>query len=366
MEQRKGPLEDLGLDLNFWKNKKVFITGHTGFKGSWLCLYLNLLGSDVYGYSLEPPSNPNLFDVANIKSIISSVIGDVRDIDFLDKTIKKIKPDIVIHMAAQSLVRYSYSYPVDTYSTNVMGLVNILQVARNYENIKSIIVVTSDKCYENREWIWAYRENENLGGVDPYSNSKACAELVTSSYRSSFFKNTNTLIASVRAGNVIGGGDWSLDRLIPDFFRSLNQNKLMSIRNPNAIRPWQYVLEPLTGYLLLAKKLYEGEASFAEPWNFGPNSNNEKNVLFLIDFLKNYYPNFKFKIEEQAEELHEAGYLKLDSTKAKEVLKWKSLYMLEDILLKICKWNDAYAHGESMSDYCINEINDYMMQLKNE
>ena len=267
----------------FWKDKRVLLTGHTGFKGSWLSLWLQSMGAQVTGYALAPPSNPSLFDVAEVGKGMTSIIGDIGDLERLRAVFAEHKPEIVIHMAAQALVRYSYVEPVETYSTNVMGTVNLLEAVRGTDSVRAVVNVTSDKCYENREWVWGYRENEAMGGFDPYSNSKGCAELVTAAYRNSYFhpgqyKEHGVAIASGRAGNVIGGGDWADDRLIPDIMRAITQGKPVNIRNPHAIRPWQHVLEPLSGYLLLAQKLFEDGPAYAEGWNFGPNDEDAKPV----------------------------------------------------------------------------------------
>lgn len=274
------------INKQLWNKKRVLITGHTGFKGSWLILLLHNLGSDVYGYALEPPTNPNMYEEAKIAGLVNSNIGDIRDYDKLLRVIQKVKPEIVIHMAAQPLVRESYKNPVDTYSTNVMGTVNLLEAIRQTPGIKAVVNVTTDKCYENKEWHWGYRENESMGGYDPYSNSKGCSELVTAAYRNSFFNSKDyhkhgVALASARAGNVIGGGDWAEDRLIPDFIRAISKGEIVKIRSPYAIRPWQHVLEPLSGYLLLAEKLYTDGPKFAEAWNFGPDDRDAKNVEWI-------------------------------------------------------------------------------------
>ena len=274
----------------FWKDKRVLITGHTGFKGSWLSLWLQSMGAKVVGYALAPPTNPSLFEVARVGLGMTSVIGDIRDLVHLQVVLTEHQPEIVIHMAAQPLVRYSYLEPVETYSTNVMGTVNLLEAVRHTKSVKAVVNVTSDKCYENREWVWGYRENEAMGGYDPYSNSKGCAELVTAAYRSSYFhpekyKEHGVAIGSGRAGNVVGGGDWAEDRLIPDMMRAISQGKPVSIRNLGSIRPWQHVLEPLSGYLLLAQELYGNGPEFAEAWNFGPNEDDAKPVAWILDNL---------------------------------------------------------------------------------
>jgi CDP-glucose 4,6-dehydratase len=263
----------MAMNQQFWTGKKVFVTGHTGFKGSWLCLWLQQMDAEVTGYALQSPTQPNLFEVADVARGMRSIMGDIRDGATLAATLQNAAPQIVIHMAAQSLVRYSYIDPVETYSTNVMGTVHLLEAVRKTPSVRAVVNVTSDKCYENREWVWGYRENEAMGGFDPYSNSKGCAELVTAAYRSSFFNpakhaDHQLALASGRAGNVIGGGDWAADRLVPDILRAISENRPVVIRNPHAIRPWQHVLEPLSGYLQLAQKLYEGGAAYAEGWEF--------------------------------------------------------------------------------------------------
>jgi len=279
-------VENLVINPVFWKSKKVLITGHTGFKGSWLALWLQNLGANVTGYSLQPPTNPNLFEIAHVADKMNSIIGDVRDLKHLISCFAENRPEIIIHMAAQSLVRTSYDDPVETYSTNVMGTVNVLEAVRHTDSVKVIIIVTSDKCYENKEWLWGYRENEPMGGHDPYSNSKGCAELVTSAYRNSYFHvKSSVAVASTRAGNVIGGGDWAQDRLIPDIVNAFMEKRPVMIRNPNAIRPWQHVLEPLHGYLMLAERLWDKGHTFAEGWNFGPNEQDAKPVSYVVERL---------------------------------------------------------------------------------
>ena len=278
------------VDKSFWVGKVVLLTGHTGFKGSWLSLWLQSMGANVIGYALPPPTNPSLFISANVANDMTSIAGDMRDFPALLSVVEKYQPEIIIHMAAQSLVRHSYANPVETYSTNVMGTVHLLEAARQADSVRAIINVTSDKCYENREWIWGYRENEAMGGYDPYSNSKGCAELVAAAYRNSYFNPASFAdhgvgLASARAGNVIGGGDWAEDRLIPDIMRAITQNKPASIRNPHAIRPWQHVLEPLSGYLMLAEKLWKNGAAFGEAWNFGPNDEDAKPVQWIVEQL---------------------------------------------------------------------------------
>lgn len=348
----------------FFQNKKVLVTGHTGFKGSWLCILLNELGADVYGYALMPPTNPSLYNEAQIDKIVNSTIGDIRDFDLLTTTIKRIKPEIVFHMAAQPLVRYSYQNPRETYEVNVMGTVNLLEAIRLTGGVKAVVNITTDKCYENKEWHWGYRENEPMGGYDPYSNSKGCSELVTSAYRSSFFNSNDfgkhgVALASARAGNVIGGGDWADDRLIPDFIRSISKGKKVKIRSPYAIRPWQHVLEPLSGYLLLSKKLYEEGINFTGAWNFGPDDNDAKNVEYVVQTFCSYWgkeAEYELDTDHQP---HEAHYLKLDCSKVKAELSWTPKWDIETSILKIVDWTKNYNKGNDVKKHCIEQIKTY-------
>lgn len=347
-----------------YKGRKVLITGHTGFKGSWLCLLLNKLGADVYGYALKPPTNPSLFEVAKIDELIKSFIGDVRDLDHLQKVIQQVQPEIVIHMAAQPLVRESYKIPVETYSINVMGTVHLLEACRNTPSVKAIVNVTTDKCYENKEWHWGYRESEPMGGYDPYSNSKGCSELVTSAYRNSYFnpqkyQEHEVAIASARAGNVIGGGDWADDRLIPDFIRAISKGEELKIRSPYAIRPWQHVLEPLSGYLALAAKLFTEGAKYAEGWNFGPDDRDAKNVEWITETLCRLWGNgAKYSIDNNPQP-HEANYLKLDCSKAKAELDWVPRWNIETTLRSIVDWNKAFMSGKNIREITLQQINQY-------
>ncbi len=353
------------MNPEFWHSKRVFLTGHTGFKGSWLSLWLQSLGAKVTGYALSPPSNPNMFEVAKVSDGMKSIIGDIRDLNVLQNAIHEASPEIVIHMAAQPIVRYSFANPVDTYATNVMGSVNLLEAVRNTKDIKAVVNVTSDKCYENREWAWGYRENEAMGGYDPYSNSKGCAELVTAAYRSSFFNpenysNHGVAVASARAGNVIGGGDWASDRLIPDFIRAIVAGDKVIIRSPDAIRPWQHVLEPLSGYLLLAEKLYTQGSQFAEAWNFGPNDSDAKSVEWIIDQLvTNWGNDAGFKVDQSKANLHEAHFLKLDCTKARMSLGWKSQWDASETIQRICLWHKAHLSRQDMKAFSLSEIEQY-------
>jgi len=342
----------------FWKSKKVLITGHTGFKGSWLALWLQNLGANVTGYSLQPPTNPNLFEIAHVADKMNSIIGDVRDLKHLISCFAENRAEIIIHMAAQSLVRASYDNPVETYSTNVMGTVNVLEAVRHTDSVKVVIIVTSDKCYENQEWLWGYRENEPMGGHDPYSNSKGCAELVTSAYRNSYF-DVERGVASTRAGNVIGGGDWALDRLIPDIVNAFMEKRPVMIRHPNAIRPWQHVLEPLHGYLMLAERLWENGPTFAEGWNFGPNEQDAKPVSYVVERLAQLWGDDAYWKTDDSPHPHEANYLKLDCSKAKNRLKWQPKLPLETGLKWVIEWYHSYYQNEDMRSVTENQINRY-------
>lgn len=357
------------MNSAFWKNKRVFVTGHTGFKGSWLSLWLQQLGAIVTGYSLKPPTTPNLFEVANVVDNMTSIEGDVRDLNSLKKALSNTKPEIVIHMAAQSLVRPSYDDPIETYETNVMGTLKLFEAVRHQKSVKAVLNVTSDKCYENLEWEWGYRENDALGGYDPYSNSKGCSEMVTAAFRSSFFHKNNyhhhgVAIASARAGNVIGGGDWATDRLIPDIFRSICANQDVLIRNPKAIRPWQHVLEPLGGYLLLLEKLYLSNGLFSEAWNFGPEDSDAKPVEWITkEILQSWKKNINFKIEAENNDLHEANFLKLDCSKAKTKLHWSPHWDIKETINRVCLWYQAFLDKEDMKSFTINQILDFEKEL---
>ncbi len=352
------------VNPDFWKDKKVFITGHTGFKGSWLCIWLNALGAKVYGYALRPPTVPSLFELAGVSELAQSVIADVRDLCSLQDALTLFSPEIVIHMAAQPIVRDSYERPVETYEINVMGTIHLLEAVRNCAGIRAVINVTTDKCYENREWVWPYRENEPMGGYDPYSNSKACSELVTSAYRSSFFNPTKyathgVAVASARAGNVIGGGDWAPDRLIPDCIRALLKGEKVLIRNPYAIRPWQHVLEPLGGYLQLAQKLCEEGIPYAEAWNFGPPEDDARPVEWLVQRLcEKWGGNAGYTID-QGEHPHEAHYLKLDCAKAAALLGWRPRWSLEAAIDRVIEWTKVYREEGDMRAICVKQVEEY-------
>jgi len=361
---RPGTVEGVAVNPEFWQGKRVLLTGHTGFKGSWLSLWLQSMGAQVVGYALAPPTNPSLFEVAEVGKGMTNIIGDIRDVEHLRTVFAEYRPEIVIHMAAQALVRYSYVEPVETYSTNVMGTVNLLEAVRSTGSVKAVVNVTSDKCYENREWAWGYRENEAMGGYDPYSSSKGCAELVAAAYRNSYFhpekyKEHGVALASVRAGNVIGGGDWADDRLIPDIMRAIMQGKPVNIRNPHAIRPWQHVLEPLSGYLLLAQKLYEEGAAYAEGWNFGPNDEDAKPVQWIVEKLTKSWGEGASWVLDGGGHPHEAHYLKLDCSKAKTRLDWQPRWHLEDTLAAIIDWHHAYLKEKDMRDLTLRQISAY-------
>lgn len=356
-------MENLGrvvLDRSFWNGKKVFITGHTGFKGSWLSLLLQNCGAIIRGYSLAPNSKPNLFNSGSVVDGMDSIIGDIRDLEKLNNSLSKFSPEIVIHMAAQPLVRLSYKNPVETYSTNVMGTVNLLETVRNTPSVKAVVNVTTDKCYENKEWVWGYREDEPMGGHDPYSSSKGCSELVTAGYRSSFFHAPDSAnIATARAGNVIGGGDWSEDRLIPDIIKSFENNQSVVIRNPNAIRPWQHVLESLSGYLLLAEKLCTGGEQYAQAWNFGPNDDGIKSVGKIVEYMANRWGNGASWAIEAREQPHEAQLLRLDISRAKHVLGWIPKWDLDVALDSIIEWHRKFNAGEEMQAITLRQIADF-------
>jgi CDP-glucose 4,6-dehydratase len=357
-------MESLDINLSFWSGKKVFLTGHTGFKGSWLSLWLQKLGAEVTGYSLLPPTEPNLFELADIAQGMHSIIGDIRNGENLTLAMGNAESDIVIHMAAQPLVRYSYVDPETTYSTNVMGTVNLLEAVRKTQSVRAVLNVTSDKCYENKEWLWSYRENEAIGGFDPYSSSKGCSELITAAYRNSFFnseflKNHQVALATARAGNVIGGGDWAVDRLIPDMLRAITENRPCLVRNPNSVRPWQHVLEPLSGYLKLAQKLYQQGSDYAEGWNFGPNDEDAKPVHWIVEnFTQKWGDRATWKLDE-IQHPHEAHYLKLDCSKARMRLDWQPKWSLTQALTNIINWHKAHQRGDDMREFTLKQISVY-------
>ena len=351
---------------DFWSGKRVFLTGHTGFKGGWLSLWLQSMGAEVHGYSLSPPTKTNFFSVAEVgKGMKSSVIADIRDADRLRFAMQAVQPEIVFHLAAQPLVRYSYVQPVETYAVNVMGTVHLLEAVRATPGVKAVVNVTTDKCYENREWVWGYRENESMGGFDPYSSSKGCAELVTSAYRRSFLESAGIALASARAGNVIGGGDWAADRLIPDFLRAMDAGKTLEIRSPQSTRPWQHVLEPLSGYLLLGEKLYVEGTLFAEGWNFGPADDDAQPVRWIVERLAEMRKDVKWQFNEMPQP-HEANYLKLDSSKAHTQLAWHPQWRLLTALKKTLEWHEAWRSAKNMKLVTMEQIADYQSTKRNE
>lgn len=350
---------------SFWSGKRVFLTGHTGFKGGWLALWLTKQGATVTGYALEPSTAPSLHALTAASASARSIIADIRDLELLSQSMQACAPEVVFHLAAQPLVRRSYVNPVETYSTNVMGTVNLLEAMRSCHSVRSVVIVTSDKCYENREWQWGYRENEPMGGYDPYSNSKGCAELVSASYRSSFFNEDRysqhgVALATVRAGNVIGGGDWSEDRLVPDLLRAFGENRTADIRNPLAVRPWQHVLEPLNGYMMLAQKLYVDGPAWAQAWNFGPNDSDARPVSWIADQMAGLWGRgAHWRTEARAEQPHEANWLKLDCSKARQTLGWIPRWDLRRSLGAIVDWQRAWTEGRPMTDFTLEQIEHY-------
>jgi len=351
-----------------FNRKTVFITGHTGFIGSWLSLWLQSCGAKVVGYSLDPLSNPSMFEIIKLENYISHIFGDIRDLSHLSNCLSKYEPEFVFHLAAQSLVGVSYQIPLETLMTNIIGTANVLEAIRNQKNIKACIVMTSDKCYENREQNCAFKENDPMGGYDPYSASKGAAELVTTCYRNSFFNPSeisehHTSIATIRAGNVIGGGDWSDDRIIPDSVRSLISKKPILVRNPNSIRPWQHVLEPVSGTLCLARKMIDGPNEFAEAWNIGPKStNNITTVKKLVSTIINEWGEGSWEdISKKNDQIHEANFLSLDSTKAMSRLDWKPIYSINEAISKTISWYNVYYNKkQDMLSFTISQIEDYI------
>ena len=361
MDLRQSLLEGVGMNPAFWKDRRVLITGHTGFKGSWLSLWLQEMGAEVIGYALPPPTQPSLFELAGVAEGMTSVIGDVRDLEGLQNVLTDHRPEIVVHMAAQALVRASYEQPVETYATNVMGTVHLLEAVRRSEGVRVVLVVTSDKCYENREWVWGYRENEPMGGHDPYSSSKGCAELVTAAYRSSFFApgdyaRHGVAVASARAGNVIGGGDWARDRLVPDIMDAFLEGRTARIRNPHAIRPWQHILDPLSGYLCLAERLWEHGSEYAGGWNFGPSTEEARPVGWIAKRLAELWGDDARWETDAGPHPHEAHYLKLDCSKAQTQLRWLPRIPLSVALNRIVAWYQGYRRGESARDITLADI----------
>lgn len=351
------------IDKEFWRSKRVFLTGNTGFKGSWLSLWLNLLGAEVSGYSLHPIGSPSLFRVAKLHNIIDTTFADIRDQDSLEKSMHSFNPDIIIHMAAQPLVKLSYALPLDTFEVNILGTARVLDAARSCSNLKAILNVTSDKCYENDGRTHGYKEDDPMGGFDPYSSSKGCSELVTAAYRRSFFEEMNVGVASARAGNVIGGGDWSDDRLIPDILRAFENSVPVAIRSPKSTRPWQHVLEPLSGYLILCQKLYEDQTNFSKGWNFGPNDDDIKTVEWILDKMVSKWPNSLWELDDDCH-FHEAKLLKLDISLASQELGWKPIWNLNTALDKIIHWHKAWLVDDNMNELSLKEIEQYMRDMK--
>lgn len=344
----------------FWTNKRVLITGNTGFKGSWLSLVLKSFGADVFGYALQPPTAPSLYEVCCLNKSVQTVIGDIRDFKHLSEAIKLYSPEIVFHLAAQPLVLRSYASPSETYETNVMGTVNVLEAVRQSESVKAVVNVTTDKCYQNDEKNKPFTENDPMGGYDPYSSSKACSELITSAYRNSFLNDKKIWLASARAGNVIGGGDWAENRLVPDIIRAMLSQKKVHIRSPYAVRPWQHVLEPLSGYIMLAEKLFAFGDKYTGGWNFGPSAEDAKNVEWIVKriFEKTKLSSAGFEIET-GNHPHEAGLLRLDSSKAENQLGWKPRWNAATAVDNTLSWTEAYVAGKNMYDVCLSQIGEY-------
>lgn len=345
---------------SLWAGRRVLVTGHTGFKGSWLSLWLHHMGAHVTGFALPPPTVPSLFAAARIDELVDHVEGDVRDAAALRRTVEACAPEVIFHLAAQPLVRLSYREPVETYATNVMGTVHLLDAARHAAGVKAIVCVTSDKCYENREWVWPYRESDPMGGHDPYSNSKGCAELVVSAWRSSFFNTAGPLLASARAGNVIGGGDWADDRLIPDLIRALASGTAPLIRSPASVRPWQHVLEALHGYLMLAEYLLAGEKAFADGWNFGPSDEDARPVSWIVERLQAAWGNHRAALADSGPQPHEATLLRLDSSKARAELGWRPVLPLATALEWISEWHKAVDDGADARATTLAQIDRYV------
>ena len=356
----------INLFSGIYKDKTVLVTGHTGFKGSWLVYWLKEMGANVIGYSLDAPTSPNHIELLNLD--IVSIIGDIRDQQKLDEVFTTYEPDIVFHLAAQPLVRLSYDEPVETYETNVMGTLKILEACRKTDSVKAIVNITSDKAYENKEWLWGYRENDPMGGYDPYSSSKGCAELLASSYRNSYFNlndydiKHNTLLASCRAGNVIGGGDWAKDRLITDIMVAVSKGEKVKIRNPYATRPWQHVLEPLSGYLHIGQKLLEGKKEFAEGWNFGPSAEGSISVEEVVKYIQKYWNKLDYKLNLSKDHPHEANLLKLDCSKAHIRLKWKDVWDSQMTFEKMTFWYKSYYEENKVLTQ--NDLNSYIRDAK--
>jgi CDP-glucose 4,6-dehydratase len=353
-------MENLGLNPDFWRDRSVFLTGHTGFKGGWLALWLSQLGAKVHGYSLTPPTDPSFFNETNLcEYLCSSVTADIRDLSALQAAMKRSEPSIIFHMAAMSLVRESYEWPVSTFTTNVVGTINVLEAARATDGVAAIVNVTSDKCYENEESLAPYLEGDRLGGHDPYSSSKACAELASAAYRSSFLAHVGIQLANVRAGNVIGGGDWQRDRLIPDALRAFDAREILRVRAPHAVRPWQHVLDPLSGYLTLAAKLVSPGSEYADAWNFGPRAADSKQVRWVVDRLCHKFPAAHWKVDKSPHP-HEAELLNIDSSKARRKLGWVPRWSIETALDMTVEWHRGWRERLSMDELSIQQIEAYV------
>jgi CDP-glucose 4,6-dehydratase len=357
-------MESLVIDNAFWLNRRVFLTGHTGFKGGWLVLWLKELGAHVTGYSLPASTEPSLYDALDIGSLVdNNILADICDGAFLKSAIEDSQAEIVIHMAAQPLVRDSYDDPVATYATNVMGTVNLLEAVRKAGTVKAVLNITTDKCYENKEWIWGYREDDALGGHDPYSNSKACAELVSSSYRNSFLREAKIQLATARAGNVIGGGDWSKDRIIPDAIKSFVNSEKLIIRNPKATRPWQHVLEPLAGYLMLCKSLLEQHDDYDQGWNFGPNQEAVQPVSILADKMTAMWGDGAAWGLDSGAFPHEALSLKLDCSKSQQYLGWNPIWSLDKTLSETVNWYKCFYQNDDILAFTLSQIKAYQKEM---
>lgn len=356
------------MRADFWQGRRVLLTGHTGFKGSWLSLWLQSLGAEVQGLALAPPTQPNLYTEARVEQGLRSTLADIRDAQAVQKCVQGFRPEIVLHLAAQPLVRRSYVDPIETYATNVLGTAHVLEAIRHCDSVRTVVNVTTDKCYENREWVWGYREDEPMGGHDPYSSSKGCAELVTSAYRRSFLEKAGVGLASARAGNVIGGGDWAADRLVPDILRAFEHRTPVVIRNPASTRPWQHVLEPLAGYLTLAEHLHEAPTDFAEGWNFGPLDEDARPVRHIVDRLcQRWGESASWALEDpDAIHPHEAGWLKLDISKARHRLGWRPVWSLDQALDRIVDWHRAWLQGQDVRALCLEQIRAYTLSMNPE
>ncbi len=358
------------MDTTFWRSKRVLVTGHTGFKGSWLCLWLRSLGAEVHGYALEPPTTPNLFSAAAVAGDLVDQRGDLADADALARAVERSRPEIVFHLAAQSLVRHGYRFPLETFETNALGTARLLDALRGGDGLRAVVVVTTDKCYRNREWDWGYRENDELGGRDPYAASKACAELICEAYRASFFSAPGAdspRLATARAGNVIGGGDWGQDRLVPDVLNALHEERAVEIRSPVAIRPWQHVLEPLGGYLTLARQLCGAAGEeLGAGWNFGPDEQSARSVDWVVKKLHSLWPGARPWVADGGDHPHEAGYLKLDSSRARARLGWRGCLSLEQALEWTVEWHRLFTQVETqesdLRQLCFDQIQRYTRQ----